>query len=92
MTPSPALPQGGGSLLQVTGVTKRFGGFTALDAVGKRVGGTPAQVSLAWSMAQPSITAPIVSATSVAQLDDIAGAARVKLDAQALNELDTASR
>ncbi len=33
MTPSPALPQGGGSLLNIAGVTKRFGGFTALDSV-----------------------------------------------------------
>ena len=33
MTPSPALPQGAGRLLAISGVTKRFGGFTALDAV-----------------------------------------------------------
>jgi aryl-alcohol dehydrogenase (NADP+) len=63
----------------------------ALDAVGKRVGATPAQVSLAWMMAQPTIAAPIVSTTSVAQLDEIAGAARVKLDAEALAQLDEAS-
>ena len=64
----------------------------ALDAVSKRAGATPAQVSIAWIMAQPTIAAPIVSATSVAQLDDIAGAARVKLDPEALAELDRASR
>jgi aryl-alcohol dehydrogenase-like predicted oxidoreductase len=63
----------------------------ALDSVGARFNATPAQVSLAWIMAQPSIAAPIVSVTSVAQLEDIAGAARVKLDAAALNELDRAS-
>jgi len=33
MTPTPTLPQGGGSLLAISGVTKRFGGFTALDGV-----------------------------------------------------------
>jgi aryl-alcohol dehydrogenase-like predicted oxidoreductase len=43
-------------------------------------------------MAQPTIAAPIVSATSVQQLEDIAGAARLKLDADALAELDRASR
>jgi aryl-alcohol dehydrogenase-like predicted oxidoreductase len=64
----------------------------ALDRVGARVGATPAQVSLAWSMAQPSIAAPIVSATSVRQLDEVMGAARIKLDAEALAELDRASR
>ena len=65
--------------------------LAALDAVGARVGATPAQVSLAWSMAQPAIVAPIVSATSVAQLDELAGAARVRLDAASLAELDRAS-
>ena len=66
--------------------------LAALDAVSARTGTTPAQVSLAWSMAQPTIVAPIVSATSVAQLDDVMAAARLKLDAAALAELDAASR
>ena len=66
--------------------------LAALDAVGRRVGATPAQVSLAWMMAQPAIAAPIVSVTSVAQWDEIAGSARLRLDADALAELDRASR
>jgi aryl-alcohol dehydrogenase-like predicted oxidoreductase len=64
----------------------------ALDSVSERVGATPAQVSLAWMLAQPSIAAPIVSATSIAQLDEITAAARVRLDKEALAELDRASR
>ena len=66
--------------------------LAALDSVAKRAGATPAQVSLAWMMAQPSIAAPIVSATSIAQLDEIAGAARLRLDAEGLAQLDRASR
>jgi len=66
--------------------------LAALDAVSKRLDATPAQVSIAWIMAQPTIAAPIVSATSVRQLDEIAGAARLKLDREALAELDKASR
>jgi aryl-alcohol dehydrogenase-like predicted oxidoreductase len=66
--------------------------LAALDAVSARVRGTPAQVSLAWSMAQPTIVAPIVSVTSTAQLDELAGAARIKLDSAAMAELDAASR
>ena len=66
--------------------------LAALDEVAGRTGATPAQVSIAWLMAQPTIAAPIVSATSVEQLDDIAGAANVKLDASALAALDRASR
>lgn len=81
-----------------SGLRKYFEGdrgmriLAALDAVSARTGTTPAQVSLAWSMAQPTIVAPIVSATSVAQLDDVMAAARLKLDAAALAELDAASR
>ena len=65
--------------------------LAALDAVAKRVNATPAQVSLAWIMAQPSIAAPIASVTSVAQLDEIMGAADLALDPASLKELDAAS-
>ncbi|MGZ5037350.1 MAG: aldo/keto reductase [Usitatibacter sp.] len=82
---------------RAAGLKKYFQGdrgmkiLAALDSVSKRMGSTPAQVSLAWIMAQPSIAAPIVSVTSVAQLDEIAGAAKLKLDKEALAELDRAS-
>jgi aryl-alcohol dehydrogenase-like predicted oxidoreductase len=82
---------------RAAGLKKYFEGdrgpriLAALDAVATRLGATPAQVSLAWIMAQPTIAAPIVSATSVAQLDELAGATRLKLDADALAELDKAS-
>jgi aryl-alcohol dehydrogenase-like predicted oxidoreductase len=42
-------------------------------------------------MARPSITAPIASATSVAQLDELIAATRLTLDAQAIGQLDAAS-
>ena len=63
----------------------------ALDAVSTAVGGTPAQVSLAWILAQPGLTAPIASATSVAQLDELVGAARLRLEADQLKALNAAS-
>ena len=66
--------------------------LAALDRVGARVGATPAQVSLAWIMAQPTIAGPIASVTSVAQLDELLKAAQVSLDDEALKELDDASR
>jgi len=61
----------------------------ALDDVAGRHGATPAQIALAWMLARPSITAPIVSATSLPQLADILKAAEIKLngeDTDALNE------
>ena len=65
--------------------------LTALDSVAARLKATPAQVAIAWMVAKPAITAPIASATSVAQLNDILAAVRLKLDAEAMAELDAAS-
>ena len=65
--------------------------LAALDKIATKVGTTPAQVALAWLIARPSITAPIVSATSLAQLDEIMGAKRLKLDADAIERLNEAS-
>ena len=60
----------------------------ALDAVAQRLDATPAQVALAWLMAQPGVTAPIASATSVAQLEQLLPAMNLRLDAQAMQSLD----
>ncbi len=65
--------------------------LNALDDVAEQYSATPAQVSLAWLMAQPGITAPIASATSVEQLHDIAKAADLKLDTSAIEKLTEAS-
>ncbi len=65
--------------------------LAALDAVSAKSGASLAQISLAWVMARPSIAAPIASATGVAQLEELMGAARLKLDAAALSALDAAS-
>jgi len=63
----------------------------ALDAVAKEYKSTPASVALAWLIAQPGITAPIVSATSEKQLGDLVAAAGLKLDRAALEKLSAAS-
>ncbi|MGI9170579.1 MAG: aldo/keto reductase, partial [Caulobacteraceae bacterium] len=60
----------------------------AVDAVCARLGATPAQVSLAWLMAK--ITAPIASATSLAQLGELMASAELKLDGEAMAALDAA--
>lgn len=61
-----------------------------IDRVAARHGATMAQVSLAWLLARPSVTAPIVSATSVAQLRDIVQSTDLKLGAEDLAELENA--
>ncbi|MCA8902287.1 MAG: aldo/keto reductase, partial [Hyphomonas sp.] len=64
--------------------------LAALDTVAARHGATPAQVALAWLMAKPSVTAPIASATSVAQLTEILPAASLALTGDDMSTLDTA--
>jgi aryl-alcohol dehydrogenase-like predicted oxidoreductase len=66
--------------------------LAALDSVAKTTGATPAQVALAWQIARPSLTAPIASATSPAQLDELVGAARLTLDPTSIDLIDRASR
>jgi aryl-alcohol dehydrogenase-like predicted oxidoreductase len=63
----------------------------ALDRVAEKHQATPAQVALAWLMARPSITAPIASATSVDQLNDLVRATELKLDSASLELLNNAS-
>jgi aryl-alcohol dehydrogenase-like predicted oxidoreductase len=63
----------------------------ALDRVGKRLAATPAQVALAWLIAQPGVTAPIASATTLAQLDELIAGTRLVLDADTLSTLRVAS-
>lgn len=63
----------------------------ALDQVAEKYNATPARVSLAWLLARPSITAPIVSATSLAQLQDLIASVELKLDPASIELLDRAS-
>jgi aryl-alcohol dehydrogenase-like predicted oxidoreductase len=65
--------------------------LAALDKVAAEKSATPAQVALAWLIARPGVTAPIASATSLAQLHEIMGAARLSLSAENMNALNAAS-
>ena len=66
--------------------------LAALDQVAAAHDARPAQVALAWLMARPGITAPIASATSLAQFHELTGAVRLRLDPGELTLLDAASR
>ena len=59
----------------------------ALDETAAEYNTTPAAVALAWLMARPSITAPITSATSVAQLKELMSAAEIQLDEKSISKL-----
>ena len=63
----------------------------AVREVAEAQGVAPAQVALAWVMAQPGITAAIASATSVEQLRELTAAARLTLAPGDLARLERAS-
>ena len=63
----------------------------ALDQVAKRLHATPAQVALAWLIARRTITAPIASATSLAQLKELIGGTKLELDEASMGLLNRAS-
>lgn len=65
--------------------------LSALDQVAADYDATPARVALAWLIAQPTVTAPIASATSLSQLDELVKATELQLDGAALARLDAAS-
>jgi aryl-alcohol dehydrogenase-like predicted oxidoreductase len=69
-----------------------FGVIAALDDVAQRYNAKPVQVAMAWLIARPSVTAPIASATNPDQLAELLGAAEIKLDAAAIQQIDAASR
>lgn len=65
--------------------------LAALDEISNQYKATPAAVSLAWLIQRPSVTAPIVSATSKSQLESIILAPQLNLDADAIRLLNKAS-
>ena len=64
--------------------------LTAMDGVAQETGATLAQIALAWLAAQPGVTAPIASATTVAQIEELAGAMSLTLTRDQLARLTNA--
>ncbi len=63
-----------------------------LLAVSQEISAPPAQVALAWLLAQPTVTAPIASATSVTQLDEILAAVSLSLPEETVARLNEVSQ
>ena len=63
----------------------------ALDQLAKQLHATAAQVALAWLMARRTVTAPIASATNLAQLKELIGATKLELDEASMKLLNRAS-
>jgi aryl-alcohol dehydrogenase-like predicted oxidoreductase len=63
----------------------------ALDRVALRYQSVPAAVSLAWLIARPGVTAPIASATSLDQMNELMKSLELELDPSAIELLNRAS-
>jgi len=65
--------------------------LAGLDEASRRTGHSPARLAIAWNMSRPGVTSPIVSATSLEQLEEILQAARLEMDVDTLELLNSAS-
>lgn len=65
--------------------------LAALDKVAAELNTTPAALALAWLIHRPSVTAPIVSATSPEQLQSLIAAPQLEVTAGHIAELTSAS-
>ena len=62
-----------------------------LEALGQAHNASVTQVTLAWMLQRPAITAPIIGANSVDQLKDILGSLGVRLTQEDIEAIDKAS-
>lgn len=67
---------------------QNFAVLDALREMGAARGKSIAQMALAWQLTQPFVTAPIIGANTVAQLDESLGAAGVRLTDDEMTRLD----
>ena len=87
----------GSRLTKWTAARERFGTernyavIETLVEVAQRIDATPAQVALAWLVKRPHVTAPIIGARSLSQLDDNLRALDLTLDADTTKKLDEVS-
>lgn len=64
--------------------------LAAMDAVAAETGATLGQIALAWLAAQPGVVAPIASATTIAQLDELIAGWTLQLTQDQLDRLTAA--
>ena len=63
---------------------------TTVSELAKQRGKQPAQIALAWTLAQPGITAPIFGPTSIAHVDAAVAALDIKLESAELARINAA--
>ncbi len=84
-------PERGMEAWERRGTERTWGIIDAVQAVAQECGASMAQVALAWVNGRPGVTAPILGARTLEQLEDNLGAVDVALEAEQLSRLDDAS-
>ncbi|MEP7313656.1 MAG: aldo/keto reductase [Pseudomonadota bacterium] len=79
--------QGAGKYLHERGLRV----LAQLDVISAETAASPAQVALAWVAAKPGVTAPIASATTVAQVEELLASTRIRLSRGQVAALDAVS-
>jgi aryl-alcohol dehydrogenase-like predicted oxidoreductase len=74
------------------GTERSWRTLEVVQQIAKQRGKSPSQVALAWLLAQPGITAPILGARTMEQLEDNLGCVGWQLTEEELKQLDQASR
>jgi len=74
--------------MTAAGIAQYGEAIAAYETLCDEIGLDPADVALAWLLAQPGVTAPIIGPRTVAQLDASLGALDITLDDAALTRLD----
>ena len=64
--------------------------LAVLDGIAAETGATLSQIALAWVAQQPGVTAPIASATTVTQLEELLGSMKLELSSDQLAALSAA--
>jgi aryl-alcohol dehydrogenase-like predicted oxidoreductase len=86
-------PDGGGwpEAWQTYAHERTWDVIDVLVEVAEQTGRSPAQVALRWLLQRPAVTAPIIGARTLEQLEDNLGAAGTPLDAEHLDRLTAVS-
>jgi aryl-alcohol dehydrogenase-like predicted oxidoreductase len=85
--PAPASKRAKG--LQHALTEKNFALLDQMEAIANEHSATIAQIALAWMLADPIITSPIIGATSIPQLHENLGALNVKMSQSEVESLNT---
>jgi aryl-alcohol dehydrogenase-like predicted oxidoreductase len=80
-----------GSAYEKLASERNFRVIETLVSVSQELSATPAQVALAWLLQKPGVTAPVIGARSIAQLEDNLRALELKLGEGHMKALDEVS-